>query len=67
MHDIQFPSESLEAAELTSVTGGGLLGTAWRGLKGAYHAAKPVIHDAAPFLSTVFRGHTIWHRTRDDR
>ncbi|HEX3761821.1 MAG TPA: hypothetical protein VHW23_24145 [Kofleriaceae bacterium] len=54
--------EVLDASQLTTVAGGGLLGTAWKAIDGAYHVAKPILKEAAPFGYVAYKAHSIWHK-----
>ena len=50
----------IDSAELSNVSGGGLIGNAWKLAKGgahvakdAYHGAKHVYHDVKPIASKI--------------
>jgi hypothetical protein len=58
---------SIDAVELSGVTGGGLFGAAWRAAKRTYHVAKPHIGNASPFAYIGYKAHSLWHRSQEQR
>jgi len=64
------PSASLttiDTADLSGATGGGLFGAAWKAAKAAYGVAKPYVAGAAPFGVAAYKAHSIWGRATDDK
>lgn len=62
MTDSMSQPASLDAIELAGVTGGGVLGAAWKVAKKGYQIAKPHARNAAPFGYIGYKLHGIWHR-----
>jgi hypothetical protein len=57
---------TIELSTLSDVTGGGWIGTAWKGAKAAFKVVKPYAEHAAPFATIAQKARSIWNRAHDD-
>lgn len=65
--------DAIESADLANVSGGGLIGNAWKVAKGGAHLAKaaykevkPVVTKVAPFAIAAHQVNSIYNRAKHD-